>query len=254
MNENYKDICVVDKQLPIQQLNKLNDKGTKREDFFPISLIQAIFDKTGLRLDTIISSFNYLFLPYKGDTTNTRLQVLGLMRRKSLVICYRDLEDNVIIEMYNSNDRGDEAWQDNNNWIRFSDFIKDAVEEVFDNIENFPNIVEIINNTISEEVNKWLNENVGDEITNIINDYIDSIDVDALIEKNILAWINDNKEYVDSKIEQYVNEYLNENLEPLVGEFFNACVTYMQDNERVIANALARHEQAITDLQSNSTE
>lgn len=41
-----------------------------------------------------------------------------------------------------------------------------------------------------------------------------------------------------------------ENLNHLFGESFNAIVAYLRDNERVIANALARHEQAITDLQN----
>lgn len=252
MEELNKDICVIDKQLPIQQLNKYNEKYTKRENFFPISLVQAIFDKTGLRLDTIISSFNYIFLPYKGDPQNTRLQVTSLMRRKSLVICYRDLEDNTIIEMYNGNNKNDNDWKDDSNWISFEDWLKSVVEDIFDNIENFPNIVDIINETIKNEVNNWLNQNVGDEINTIINEYIQSIDINAIIKESVTEWLNNNKDEINSNIEVYVNNYLNENLEPLVGQFFDACVNYMQDNERVIANALARHEQAITDLQSTS--
>lgn len=207
---NIKDICEVDRILPIHQLNKMNEKGTKRQDFFPISVVQAIFDKTGIRLDAIISSFNYLFLPWKGTKESTRLQVVGLMRRKSLVICYRDLDDNTIIEMYNSNERGDDEWKKNDNWKDWIAWLKEVVEEIFKNMDNYPNFEQ----TVKDIVNTWINENLGDYIKNV------------------------------------VNNYLTENLEPLVGQFFDKIVEYLRDNERVIANALARHEQAITELQN----
>lgn len=340
---NYKDICQSDRQLPIQQLNKLNEKGTKREDFFPLSVVQAIFDKTGIRLDTIISSFNYIFLPYKGTKEDTRLQVLGFMRRKSLVICYRDLDDNIIIEMYVGTDRNDDAWKDDNNWIDFSDYIKKAVEEILTNLNDYPDIVtaiqqaciELINNYLNEHfedtANKYFAENITkvfedwaiDNISQYINNYLSQhlkdianeyfdnhiedltntyLDlhfqdefnkwiqnnaqsyfdkyltnnsqtiINSWLEDNstdkINNWLNENaitdiKEYLNSYLEgvdfgdkitnettTIVNNYLEENLEPLVGEFFNRVVKYLQDNERVIANALARHEQAITELQN----
>ena len=340
---NYKDICQPDRQLPIQQLNKLNEKGTKREDFFPLSVIQAIFDKTGIRLDTIISSFNYIFLPYKGTKEDTRLQVIGLMRRKSLVICYRDLDDNIIIEMYIGTDKNDNAWKSNDNWIDFSDYIKKAVEEILTNLNDYPDIVTAIQQACTELINNYLNEhfediankyfaenitkvfedwavdNISQYINNyltqhlkdIANEYFDNhiedltnnyLDlhfqdefnnwirdnaqsyfdryltdnsqtiINSWLEDNstdkINNWLNENaitdiKEYLNTYLEgadfgdkitnettTIVNNYLEENLEPLVGEFFNRVVKYLQDNERVIANALARHEQAITELQN----
>lgn len=239
---DYKDICVTDRQLPIHQLNKLNEKGTKREDFFPISVVQAIFDKTGIRLDAIISSFNYLFLPWKGTKEATRLQVVGLMRRKSLVICYRDLDDNITIEMYISNERGDDEWKKDDNWKGFADWIKEVIEEIFGNLDNYPDIEQII----KDAVNNWLNTNIGDKIEQIVNEYMQSVDIDSLVGDAVKQWLTDNTETINNMI----NQYLEENLEPLVGEFFAAVVKYLQNNERVIANALARHEQAITDLQN----
>lgn len=340
---DYKDMCDVDRMLPIHQLNKINEKGTERFDFFPLSVIQAIFDKTGIRLDTIISSFNYIFLPYKGTKENTRLQVVGLMRRKSLVICYRDLDDNIIIEMYNGNNRNDNAWKDDDNWIDFSDYIKKAVEEILTNLNDYPDIVtaiqqacvELINNYLNEHfedtANKYFAENItktfedwavdnisqyinnylSQHLKDIANEYFDShveeltnnyLDLhfqdkfnnwiqdnaqsyfDRYLNDNsqtiINSWLEDNstekinnwltenaltdiKNYLDAYLEgtdfgdkitnettTIVNNYLGDNLEPLVGEFFNKIVTYLRDNERVIANALARHEQAITELQN----
>ena len=49
---------------------------------------------------------------------------------------------------------------------------------------------------------------------------------------------------------QAINEAIAPQLEEIVGEYFTALSTFVEDNERVIANALARHEQAITDLQN----
>ena len=292
---NIKDICEIDRILPIHQLNKINEKGTERFDFFPLSVIQAIFDKTGIRLDTIISSFNYIFLPYKGTKEDTRLQVVGLMRRKSLVICYRDLDDNIIIEMYNGNDKNDNVWKDDANWVDFSDYIKKAVEEILTNLNDYPNIVTAIQQACTELINNYLNEHFKDvadeyfnlhfqdEFNNWIQDNAQSYFDKYLTDNSqtiINSWLEDNstekinnwmtenaltdiKNYLDAYLEgtdfgdkitnettTIVNNYLGDNLEPLVGQFFDKIVTYLRDNERVIANALARHEQAITELQN----
>lgn len=204
---DYKDICQLDRQLPIQQLNKLNEKGTKREDFFPLSVIQAIFDKTGIRLDTIISSFNYIFLPYKGTKEDTRLQVIGLMRRKSLVICYRDLDDNIIIEMYIGSDRNDDAWKDNANWIDFDDWIIKVIENIMGNLDDYPDIYEIIKNIIQEGmsnlVTNWLIENAE----GIINNYLDKADIDSKIEQLFNNYVNDD-DFINKVISE-VNKLFN---------------------------------------------
>ena len=244
---DYKDICVADRQLPIHQLNKLNEKGTKREDFFPISVVQAIFDKTGIRLDAIISSFNYLFLPWQGTKEATRLQVVCLMRRKSLVVCYRDLDDEITIEMYNSNERGDNEWKKDENWKDFVDFILDAVKDIFENINDY----EELKNVINAAVESWLEVNVTDKVEELIQEAIEKVDIDSIITSVVNAWIANNQDTINQLIKDYVNNNLDTNLEPLVGEFFTACINYMRQNERVIANSLARHEQAITNLQNN---
>ena len=257
---NIKDICEVDRILPIHQLNKLNEKCAERKDFFPISVIQAIFYKTGIRLDTIISSFNYIFLPWKGTKEATRLQVVGLMRRKSLVICYRDLDDNITIEMYNSNERGDEEWKKDDNWKDFANWIEEYIKEYIDNIDiddDTNTIIQIINkyveNYIEQNLDEWLDVNIKQKVDEIVNSYIESLDINQIIADTINAWIEANQETINNQINTAINNYLDTNLEPLVGEYFEAIKTYIEDNERVIANALARHEQAITDLQSSIT-
>ena len=256
---DYKDMCEVDRMLPIHQLNKINEKGTERFDFFPISIVQAIFDKTGIRLDAIISSFNYLFLPWKGTKEATRLQVVGLMRRKSLAICYRDLDDNVIIEMYIGTDKGDNTWKNDANWKDFEDWIIDAVKDYLDNIDiDNPNaILDAIKKYVEDYINSylgdWLDENIKQKVDQIVNEYIEGLDIDQIIADTINTWIEANQENINNQINTAVNNYLDTNLEPLVGEYFTAVKKYLEDNERVIANALARHEQAITDLQASAT-
>ena len=257
---DVKDICEVDRMLPIHQLNKINEKGTERFNFFPLSVIQAIYDKTGIRLDAIISSFNYLFLPWKGTKETTRLQVVGLMRRKSLVVCYRDLDDNTTIEMYNSNERGDEEWKKDDNWKNFANWIEEYINNYLDNIDindDTNTIVQIINKYvetyIDQNLDEWLDINIKQKVDEIVNSYIESLDIDQIIADTINAWIEANRETINNQINTAVNNYLDTNLEPLVGKYFEAVKKYLEDNERVIANALARHEQAIRDLQASTT-
>ena len=239
---DYKDMCIVDETIPIHQLNKINEKGNKRFDIFPLSIVQAIFDKTGIRLDTIISSFNYIFLPYKGTKEDTRLQVVSLMRRKSLVICYRDLNDKITIEMYNSNDRGDNAWKSDENWVNWEDWLIQIIKDIFGDINNYPDLEQII----KELLDQYLTDNFNDYVKNFVDEYLADLDLNPIINNYLQQYINEHPDLINN----IVNKYLETNLEPLVGQFFNKIVEYLRDNERVIANALARHEQAITELQN----
>lgn len=201
---DYKDMCEVDRMLPIHQLNKINEKGDKRFNIFPLSVVQAIFDKTGIRLDTIISSFNYIFLPWKGTKEATRLQVVGLMRRKSLVICYRDLNDNTTIEMYISNERGDNEWKKDDNWKGFVDWIKEVIGEIFRNLDNYSDIEQVI----KDAVNNWLSTNIGDKIEQIVNEYMQSADINALVGNAVKQWLIDNTETINNMVNQYLNKNL----------------------------------------------
>ena len=303
---NIKDICEVDRILPIHQLNKLNEKGTERQNFFPFIVVQAIFDKTGIRLDAIISSFNYLFLPWKGTKEDTRLQVVGLMRRKSLVVCYRDLDDKIIIETYISNDRGDAEWKKDENWRDFSDWIIDVIENIMGNLDDYPDIYEIIKNIIQEGmsnlVNNWLLENAEE----IINNYLDDAGIDEKIEQSFNKYISSSEfinkviseidklfnsidfnekvnnwltnyfnehpitdDFIQQVIENYlktedfinyikpyidnsVNNWMTDNLQPVLDSYFEQIQTYISNNERVIANALSRHEEDLLNIKADN--
>lgn len=306
---DYKDMCKVDRILPIHQLNKINEKGDKRFNFFPLSVVQAIFDKTGIRLDTIISSFNYIFLPWKGTKEATRLQVVGLMRRKSLVVCYRDLDDNTTIEMYIGTDKGDNAWKDDVNWKDFRDWLKEYIEEIFSHLEDYPDIWEEIKDIISQAVNSlvktfvdnWLNTNgeqiindylsqldlsnqlsqlinqylQGDEFNQLLNDivnkYVEGLNLQSQIDAAISKYLEDKDfttdlenivnnyfngdtfgDLLQTKVEKVVNNYLTENLQPAVDDAIGKVQEYITSNERVVANALSRHEEDLQNLKTNT--
>lgn len=247
---NIKDICEVDRILPIHQLNKINEKGTERQTFFPISVVQAIFDKTGIRLDAIISSFNYLFLPWKGTKEDTRLQVVGLMRRKSLVICYRDLDDNVIIEMYNSNERGDEEWKKDDNWKDFADWLHQVIENILDNLEDYENLKDII----MQLFDTYLNEYGKAYIKQLFDEYTETIDIEELVNTVFNNYIKSDEfnqlltNTVNNQTSDIVNNYIGENMQPIVDTYMEKVSEYLKNNERVIANALSRHEEDINTM------
>lgn len=253
---NIKDICEVDRILPVHQLNKLNEKGTERQDFFPISIVQAIFDKTGIRLDAIISSFNYIFLPWKGTKEATRLQVVGLMRRKSLVVCYRDLDDNVIIEMYNSNERGDEEWKKDDNWKDFANWLHQVIEDILDNLENYENLKDII----TQLFNTYLNEYGKAYIKQLFDAYLETIDVEELVNSVFNEYVQSDtfdtllENIVNEQISDIVNNYISENMQPIVDSYMEKVSEYLKNNERVIANALSRHEEDINTMKIENND
>ena len=247
---NIKDMCEVDRILPIHQLNKINEKGTERQDFFPISVVQAIFDKTGIRLDAIISSFNYIFLPWKGTKEATRLQVVGLMRRKSLVVCYRDLDDNITIEMYNSNERGDEEWKKDDNWKDFADWLHQVIEDILDNLEDYENLKDII----MQLFNTYLNEYGKAYIKQLFDAYLETIVIEELVNTVFNNYIKSDEfnqlltNTVNNQISDIVNNYIGENMQPIVDAYMEKVSEYLKNNERVIANALSRHEEDINTM------
>lgn len=151
---DIRDYCIPESQFHIHQLTKL-DENCKEHDIFPVTLVQGIFDKSGVRLDTILASFNYVFLPFNGTKEATRLQVPLTARRKSLVVCYRDLTDDLYIEMYNFDKIDDESFQTDGNWVDFEQYVRMEIEKYYQAY-----IEEIVGN---------LEENLTNQITAVSN-------------------------------------------------------------------------------------
>lgn len=166
------EICDNGKQLPIHQLNKLDVKDVTRSDIYPLSVIQAIFDaRTGIRLDSILSAMNFLYLPYAGSSEATRLQIPLQGRHRSFILSYIDYDKNVHIEQYVSDSFTDEQWQCKHNWkTPFTDgnFVVNVDDEklleLLNNIFNeFKQTPEFIN-LITEKVRDWLTSSEGLEV------------------------------------------------------------------------------------------
>lgn len=322
---DFKTLCKKYDATIIQKLYKKvtgEDGNLTDKDVFPATLVQAVYDAiSGMRLDDILTHYNYINIEYKGSEEATRLAVPIGHRRTHLVIQYENYEKAIRIEQYVGKNINDEEWKDTHNWKtpftegNFTVYVTD--EQLGDSIYNYLkdiDLTEYINNKLEEVLNEWLKTEIANEfIKNIINNYLDentkelldeekvrqiieeyleNLDLDTIInnkaEEVINNYLESKDEYINNLIEQFIgdnlteekleemiinalnknlnialNNYFNSDegkdliievitpiLEPLIGEFFEAIVQYLQDNERVIANALARHEQAITDLQN----
>lgn len=395
---NFRDICEKFDASVLQQLYKkitTEDNGVGNKDVFPVTLVQAVYDAiSGIRLDDILSHYNYIYLEFKGSKKATRQAIPIGHRRNSLIISYKDYDNNTIVEQYIGENINDNEWQHDDNWktpftegsfeISVTDsqlekYINKYFEDnnlqqmIFDKADTTINaaIQQVIGEgkldaLITSVVNQFLNDRLGEYISEdivrrIVREYCDELDLsneintivnnkadsyfssqdfkntvnnlantalntyigehlsDAKIKQLVdayLATLNlddilNNK--VEDKVNNYfssdefntkideivsniagdkINEYITNNLTPenlneiitnaikdnlnvalnnyfttdegkqaikdaigpeleeVVGSYFEAFNTYIQDNERVIANALARHEQAIIDLQN----
>jgi len=245
------DLCIRYDATTIQQLFKIvTDDAVnkfKNKDVFPVSVIQAIYDGlTGTRLDQILALCNAIYLPFNGTTEDTRLQVGIDMRRKGLIVTFRDLNNYTWTQRYKGEDSiSDEAWKADENWEAW-DFdslledIKKIIQEIFENFKDYPDLVEIINNSIEEIVNNYFESGNFDEtIMEILN---------KIVPQYIQEAVNNyfNSEEGATTIKNYIKEVLDD----VIGEYITELQTAIKDNERVTANALARHEMAITELQN----
>lgn len=278
--ESFKDICIKYDATTIQQLyKKITDKVSNSlvdKNVFPVGLVQAVYDAiSGMRLDDILTHYNYIHIGYKGTDELTRLAVPIAHRRKLLVIQYTDYEDKTRLEQYIGNTINDEDWKNSNNWKtpftegNYTVYVtkeqlieaidKDELNKLIQEAIEGLNIGEIVDSKSDEVINNYLSQK-DEEITNLINNYLN----EHLSEDQLNEIINN---ALQEKMQESISNYFNSDegkeilreliveefgpeIEETVGQFFEAVVQYMQDNERVIANALARHEQAITDLQN----
>lgn len=118
-----KNICIKYDASVIQQMYKLiTNKETEeleQKDVFPITLLQAVFDgSTGTRLDHILSLGNCIYVPFQGTKESTRLKIGSQMRRRGLIIVFKDLDDVVHTQQYIYKDSiSDENWKDDANWV-----------------------------------------------------------------------------------------------------------------------------------------
>lgn len=111
----------------------------------------------------------------------------------------------------------------------------------FDNtVKNFINLklAEYVNKeTLQEALEKYFQDI---DMMDIIDQYVNTLDLTPIF----------NEYFSTDEGKEKVNDAIQPQLEEIVGQYFEAVQEYLRQTERVIANALARHEQAITDLQN----
>lgn len=97
--EERKDICEGYERDSVQQLDKLAKDKNERFPIYPLTYIQAVYDaRTKERLDSILWKCNNVYLPWMGSAGDTRVQLPFWMRRKGIIITYKNLDDETITE------------------------------------------------------------------------------------------------------------------------------------------------------------
>lgn len=164
-----KELCEKYDATSIQQLYKiLKDKstgGNVNKDIFPVTILQSVFDGiTGTRLDHILSLYNHIYVPYAGTSEATRLKIGKDMRRKGLIITFRDLNNYSWTQRYKGEDSvSDEAWQADENWEAwdFDSLLKDVTEvikDILNHVVDYPDLYEYIKQAVQEAVNQHLKD------------------------------------------------------------------------------------------------
>ena len=143
----------------LQQLHKTitgenNELTTK--NVFPVTLVQSVFDGlTGTRLDQILALNNCMWLPFNGTREATRLQIGPDMRRKGLIISFRDLDGVVYTQRYlNGNSTADEQWRNDTNWedvftgFNDTEFIEQLKKYLTDYVDEKTKTVDSLNSDV----------------------------------------------------------------------------------------------------------
>ena len=163
-------------------------------------------------------------------------------------------------------------------------YLEDHLEEIQNAIDTWINTNgnTLINNWLSETaantVNQWLTDNGNSKIEEYVNNYmtehageIGSGQITEWLEQNgqtiITTWLGqqDLTTLVGNAVSNYfesddfaqqladaitptVQQYLTEHLNELLGDYFQDIQDAITNNERVIANALSRHEEDILNV------
>lgn len=111
-------------KLNIHQINKLDVNDLTRKDIFPITVTSAVFDKQGNSLEAILLQNNSIFLSYKGSSEATRVTVPLKMRRKGLIISYKDYDGKAITEKLVYDDSvADNIFKLDSSWTSIGDVV-----------------------------------------------------------------------------------------------------------------------------------
>ena len=255
--------CDKEGNMPIHILDKYCEENDTRYNIFPLTVIQAIFDgKTGTRLDRILAACNSVYLTWEGTFANTVNKLDKIYRRKGYIITYRDATNINWTQRYNSDDISDAAWTNPDNWEGWSfdtvikdlaealeeiftnigdykdfldiitSFINDFVINVFNNINNYPKLVEIIKNSTVESLPIIIRD-----IFNNINEYPE---LKEIFNQYIKQWTESIFNNISSypALNQFITNAINSHVETTIGNIFNNIDNYPAIKNLIITNTV----------------
>jgi hypothetical protein len=197
----------------IQQLRKYCKENKRWNEIFPVTFIQAIYNAAnGNRLDTLLAMYNSIFVEYKGSFATTVAAIDNIVRKKGLIITYFDENNLSWTRRYKLHDVSDINFQNEDNWEGYNfdilvDEIYKAIEYIFNNIDKFPDLKNVLMQQITE-----VTENIFDNIEDYANLYnIFKI----LIKENINNVFNNINDYSEFK------NLINTNINNRVDYIFN---------------------------------
>lgn len=232
-------------ELPIKQLyEKVEGEYIP---FNPQIDLNCILDEfTSRSIAFIFHHYNFFNCEWTDTAELTRAQVPPQLRRRGLWITYdKDLQTKVT-ERFKGSDLDaavPEKWADDAYWeqLDFEILLKaaeEAIKNIFYNINKYPELLCLLRKWIKD----WLDGN-KDDIMEMIKEVLGDDLYDIL--KNLFLEFAYSPEF-----QEFVKNILGDMLDDLLAEYFEDIQRTLTDWERVIANALARHEMAITELQN----
>lgn len=181
----------------IQQLRKYCKDNKKWNEIFPVTFIQAIYNAAnGNRLDTLLAMYNSIFVEYKGSFATTVAAIDNIVRKKGLIITYFDENNLSWTRRYKLHDTSDINFQNEDNWEGYNfdilvDEIYKVIEYIFNNIDKFPDLKNVLLQQITE---------VTENIFNNIEDYANLYNIfKELIKENINNVFNNINDYTNLK-------------------------------------------------------
>jgi hypothetical protein len=255
--------CDKEGNMPIHILDKYCEENDTRYNIYPLTVIQAVFDGlTGTRLDRILAACNSVYLTWEGTFANTVNKLDKIYRRKGYIITYRDATNVNWTQRYNSDDISDAAWTNLDNWEGWSfdtvikdlaealekiftnigdykdfldvitSFINDFVVNVFNNINNYPKLVEIIKNSTVESLPIIIRD-----IFNNINEYPE---LKEMFNQYIKQWTESVFNNISSypALNQFITNAINSHVETTIGNIFNNIDNYPAIKNLIITNTI----------------
>lgn len=210
----------------IQQLRKYCKDNKKWNEIFPVTFIQAIYNAAnGNRLDTLLAMYNSIFVEYKGSFATTVTAIDNIVRKKGLIITYFDENNLSWTRRYKLHDTSDINFQSEDNWEGYNfdilaDEIYKAIKYIFTNIDKFPDLKQLIINSLQakqvftiefsvngdtldiinkDELNSYIeNNNVNNNaLVTFIGKFFDSSNNKLLYNLVFTAFVNTNSNYLN---------------------------------------------------------